>query len=139
MSLRTFHLFFISVSSLLCLFLVFWGLWDFKSSGAGLGLGLCILGVVGLVLLVQYFRWFRQKSFKVLPLALGLAAGSWMITSPSFSQACSVCYGDPNSSLSKGAIWGVWVLLAVVVTVLSLIVLQVRSWLKRAKDLSVSF
>lgn len=32
--------------------------------------------------------------------------------------ACSVCYGDPNSSMSKGLTWGIAVLLGVVVTVL---------------------
>ena len=34
------------------------------------------------------------------------------------AQACSVCFGDPNSSLSKGAVAGVSVLLLVVLGVL---------------------
>ena len=33
-------------------------------------------------------------------------------------RACSVCYGDPDSSMSKGLNWGIAVLLGVVVTVL---------------------
>ena len=34
------------------------------------------------------------------------------------AQACSVCFGDPNSLLSKGAVAGVGVLLLVVMGVL---------------------
>ena len=37
---------------------------------------------------------------------------------PAASRACSVCYGDPDSNMSKGLGWGVAVLLGVVVTVL---------------------
>jgi hypothetical protein len=37
---------------------------------------------------------------------------------PAALQACSVCYGDPDSNMSKGLTWGVAVLLGVVVTVL---------------------
>ena len=33
-------------------------------------------------------------------------------------QACSVCYGDPDSAMSKGLGWGIAVLLGVVVMVL---------------------
>jgi hypothetical protein len=33
-------------------------------------------------------------------------------------QACSVCYGDPDSGMSKGLGWGVAALLGVVVMVL---------------------
>lgn len=37
------------------------------------------------------------------------------------AQACSVCFGDPNSSLSKGAVAGVGVLLVVVLGVLGFV------------------
>ncbi len=33
-------------------------------------------------------------------------------------QACSVCYGDPDSAMSKGLSWGIAVLLGVVAMVL---------------------
>jgi hypothetical protein len=35
-----------------------------------------------------------------------------------YAHACSVCFGDPDSALTKGIVSGVWVLLAVIVTVL---------------------
>ena len=40
---------------------------------------------------------------------------------PLASQACAVCYGDPDSSMSKGLTWGISVLLVVVVGVLAAI------------------
>jgi hypothetical protein len=46
--------------------------------------------------------------------SLWLAVGMF---SPA-AQACSVCFGDPTSSLSKGAIAGVSVLLVIVLGVL---------------------
>jgi hypothetical protein len=52
------------------------------------------------------------RSIKVL---LALIVSALM---PGIAQACSVCYGDPESNLSKGLGWGIVVLLGVVVTVL---------------------
>ena len=37
---------------------------------------------------------------------------------PISAMACSVCYGDPDSDMSRGLGWGIVVLLGVVVTVL---------------------
>jgi hypothetical protein len=41
-----------------------------------------------------------------------------MALHPAVLRACSVCYGDPDSSMSKGLGWGIAVLLGFVVTVL---------------------
>lgn len=139
MSLRAFHLFFIAVSSLLCIFLILWGVYDFKLSGGALGLSLSAVGAVGLFLLTRYFRWFRQQTFKVWPLVVSVLAGTVMGIRPEWAEACSVCYKDPNSPLTKGAFNGVWVLLGVIVTVLALIVAVARSWMKRARDLAQEF
>ena len=38
--------------------------------------------------------------------------------SPVASQACAVCYGDPDSPMSKGLTWGITALLVVVASVL---------------------
>jgi len=51
-----------------------------------------------------------------------LAALLWLAVAQPFSAgACAVCYGDPNSELSRGLTWGIFVLIAVVLVVLSLI------------------
>ena len=49
--------------------------------------------------------------------------------------ACSVCYGDPNSAMSKGAQAGVLVLLGVVGTVLTGVASVLIFWMRRAANL----
>ena len=51
-------------------------------------------------------------------LLCGIAA---LALHPLVSNACSACYGDPNSSMSKGLTWGISALLVVVVGVLAAI------------------
>lgn len=46
--------------------------------------------------------------------------------------ACSVCYGDPNSPITKGVEAGVLVLLGVVVGVLTLLASLLLFWMRRA-------
>ena len=137
MSLRSFHLFFIGVSTLLCLFLMLWGLWSFKVSGSYEGLGLGILGIAGMIGLVQYLKWFRKKDFSSLKALVAVLLTGYLLGDAVPAQACSVCFGDPTSLLTKGAIMGVLVLLAIVVTILGLIIAVARSWIKRAKTLSI--
>lgn len=139
MSLRAFHLFFIIVSSLLCAFLILWGVYDFKISGGARGLSLSGVGAVGLFLLTRYFRWFRQKVLRIWPMVVSTLFGSLLWGRASWVEACAVCYKDPSSPLTKGAFTGVSVLLGVIVTVLTLIVLVARSWVKRAKTLAQDF
>ena len=138
MSLKAFHLFFISVSTLLCFFLILWGIWDFRATGTYFSLGLAGFGVVGLLLLIPYFKWFRKKAQNLSIGLAGLMAPA-MIFSSSTAEACGVCFTDPDSSLTKGAIMGVVVLGAIIVTVLALIVVVARSWIKRARHLSLRF
>jgi hypothetical protein len=49
--------------------------------------------------------------------------------------ACSVCFGDPNSPLSKGAIAGVVFMVGVVSVVLLTIAFTSFIWARRAKKL----
>jgi hypothetical protein len=51
-------------------------------------------------------------------------------------SACSVCFGDPNSSLTKGTIAGVVFLLAVIFMVLGGILATGIVWTLRAKKLA---
>lgn len=52
-------------------------------------------------------------------------------------MACAVCFGDPNSPMSRGALAGVWFLLGVVVLVLSSIVGMIIFWARRARLLRI--
>lgn len=52
--------------------------------------------------------------------------------------ACSVCFGDPNSLLSKGAFWGVLSLVGVVAFVLAWIAIVALAWTRKADKLTRS-
>ena len=64
----------------------------------------------------------------------------WVLASLLFEAdalwACAVCFGNPESSLSKGALAGVLILLGVVVIVLGGITGMALFWMKRARNLA---
>ncbi len=51
------------------------------------------------------------------------------------SVACSVCFGDPQSPITRGTLAGVFFLLIVVLTVLGAIACTGWVWARRAKKL----
>jgi hypothetical protein len=61
MSLKAFHIFFISVSILLTLGFGVWGVTSFENTGNSGHLYLAIGSFVAMVLLAVYFRWFLRK------------------------------------------------------------------------------
>ena len=63
-----------------------------------------------------------------------LAAGVALLLADAAS-ACSVCFGDPNSSMSQGARAGVLVLLGVIVSVLAGLFSLIVFWARRAANL----
>jgi len=70
--------------------------------------------------------WFRHL------LGLVICAGA------ATAQACSVCYGDPKSELTRGALAGVAVLGAVIVSVLCGVAGISVCWMVRARRLSAT-
>jgi hypothetical protein len=52
-----------------------------------------------------------------------LRLATWILVvlalNPVQAAACSVCYGDPDSAMSRGLGWGIVALLGVVLTVLA--------------------
>ena len=66
-----------------------------------------------------------------LALLVGLAA----LLDAQSAQACSVCYGDPNSGMVQGAKAGVLVLLGVVGVVLTGLASLLIFWMRRAANL----
>jgi len=61
MSLKAVHIFFITISTLLCLFFGAWSIWSYKSFGHPGDLWMAIGSFVGVILLAFYFRWFLRK------------------------------------------------------------------------------
>lgn len=61
MSLKAFHIFFIVVSTLLCLFFGAWGIWSFRHFGNAVDLWMAIGALAGVLVLAWYARWFLRK------------------------------------------------------------------------------
>lgn len=135
MSLKTFHIFFISVCAVLSLFMAFWGFHDYRVSGGMTGLGVGLTGTAGLLALLPYFRWF-QKKFRKIALGSALALPmSWLALVPS-AEACTVCFGDPDSLMTKGLKTGILLLVVVIAVVLGGIAAVAITWSRRAKALN---
>jgi MFS family permease len=137
MSLRNFHIFFISISSLLCLGMIFWGFWQLITYRQTGGLVLSAVGAAGLAILVGYLKWFLKKYSKLMIVGFAAGIGGLAFLNSAESWACAVCYGDPDSLLTRSTMIGVGFLLVVIVGVLFSIVLIARSWMKRAKALQI--
>lgn len=52
------------------------------------------------------------------------------------AEACAVCFGDPDSPMAKGIVWGVLVLISVVGFVLVAIAATGFVWMRRSRRLA---
>lgn len=64
MSLRAFHIVFVTICTLLCAFLVAWAFW-FSPEATGFATGLGITGIIGLLLMPVYGIYFIRKAAKL--------------------------------------------------------------------------
>ncbi len=71
---------------------------------------------------------FAALALPVLTLVLLLAASD--------ASACSVCYGNPESPLTKGMAAGIWVLLGCIFTLLAGFASLFLYWMSRSRRLS---
>ncbi len=136
MSLRKFHIFFITVSGLLALLMVFWGVWYFQVSGQWVGFLYSALGIASGLGLMRYLKWFSQKYASLLGMVVALSLGLCSLLYSQNLWACAVCYSDPDSNTTKAALLGVAFLGIVVYAVLFGMINVARSWQRRARDLN---
>lgn len=134
MSLKAFHVFFITVSCLLSAFLILWGLRNFQTSGDRTDLALGLIGTLMLVLLIPYFRWFRNKMSRISQMALFVILAGACSVLPRTAFACAVCFGDPNSPMTRGLKGGIIFLIAMTGGVLGSILTIAVKWARRAKS-----
>ena len=73
----------------------------------------------------------RSTAFATLALVLTASLGAQA------AQACSVCFGDPNSALVKGAASGILVLFGVICCVLCGFASLGGYWMVRARRLTL--
>ena len=64
------------------------------------------------------------------------ALGSVVAALPSAAWACSVCFGDPESSMAKGAVAGVATLFGVVAFMLCSIAGVALFWVQRGRRMN---
>ncbi len=64
MSLRAFHIVFVTICTLLSAFLVAWAFW-FSPEPSGLATGLGIVGIAGLLLIPVYGIYISRKASKL--------------------------------------------------------------------------
>ena len=108
MSLKWFHIVFITLSVLTSIGFGVWALFNQHP----------LLGVAGLALsaaLVLYGNYFLAKMRKHIVVLFACA----LIATPDVALACPVCFGNPASMQTKGAQAGVLALLVVTVGVLA--------------------
>lgn len=128
MSLKGFHILFITLSSLLGFG---FGGWSLHAWSAGRGGAYLLLGIAAFVtgaLLIVYGTWFlrkiksqeqeraeKRKRFRTVK-ALTVALGVWALSTQP-APACSVCYGDAEGPMIDAARLGVWLLFGMVAMV----------------------
>lgn len=66
---------------------------------------------------------------------LAVLASGWLATA-SPALACSVCFGDPDSPMSRGVVMGVMVLVGIVGFVLLGVAGTVAFWIHRSRRLA---
>lgn len=73
----------------------------------------------------------------ILRRLLSVAFGLKSVATPQISQACSTCFGDPQSPMAQGAVAGVWVLVGFIGFVLLGIVGTGLFWIHRGRRLQM--
>lgn len=137
MSLKAFHIVFVTLSSLLCFF---FGVWSFRTEPPGriAGIGAFACGIA----LIAYGIWFwrkirtreeeRERRRKLLH-PLGALAFVWAFAdSPAF--ACSSCVSRAEGPMIDAARLGVWLLFGLVLAVQIGFVVFFFILRKRAKE-----
>ena len=124
MSLKAFHIVFVSLSSLLAFVFAGWSLHFHTASDNGTYLVLGVLSAFFGILLIVYGFWFwrkiktreeeqrrRRKLMRPVPALIVLWV--WMLSTRT-SWACSVCYGEAEGPMIEAARMGVWLLFGLV-------------------------
>ncbi len=75
---------------------------------------------------------------RLVDVALAILVGLVTLSSAQPALACSVCFGDPNSSMTQGVQAGMLVLLGVIGVVLTALAALMIFWMRRAARLEAS-
>ena len=125
MSLRAFHLLFVTASTLLAFGFGGWCVHASRAAGSGGYLALGIASFATGLVLIAYGAWFRRKvrtaeqereqrrrNLHRLPVLLA----AWVLGARA-AEACSVCYGQAEGPMIDAARLGVWLLFGLVLAI----------------------
>jgi hypothetical protein len=125
MSLKSFHVLLITLSSLLAFGFGGWSIQRWSTEGDWLSLAMGAFSILGGLGLIAYVLWFRRKVttpeederrrrrlLRKVPVAIIV----WLV-GQDVSNACSVCYGDAGGPLIDAARLGVFLLFGLVFAV----------------------
>ncbi len=131
MSLKSFHIFFIFVSALLCAWMLGWALMHRNDPNAPLML---VCGAAGGGALLAYLRWFLGQFRSSRLLALGLALGLLSLPGAPL-MACAVCFASEEKTVSAFN-WGIVFLAAVTFLTLGGITAMMLRAIRQREDAS---
>lgn len=115
MSLKAFHIFFITLSALMCLGVSGWNFSAWLAGGAVSHLAAAAGWAAAAVALSVYGGRFLRKFRSLGYMAAAIATLSWAEQ----AAACSVCFGNPESPMTKSMVAGIWLMLGVIGTLLA--------------------
>jgi len=133
MSLKAFHIFFIAMSAILCLGVGATRAQAFMAAGDVVALvqGCAALGIgAGLL--------FYGRSFLKKTKGIGYLTFVFLLLGPASADACSVCFGDPESPQGQAMKAGILVLLGVIGAVLTAFAGLFLYWMSRSRRLSLA-
>ncbi len=140
MSLKHFHIFFITVSFLFLSYFAYWNMQAYQVSQDQTDLMLALVAAGSLLPLSIYAVWFFKKLRKLAQFAAltaGLSALQWAL--PAATWACAVCFKDPSSKMVQGAQSGVLFLAAVIYILLMAMFGVFYMWYRRSKKLPEAY
>jgi hypothetical protein len=134
MSLKAFHLFFIALSALMCFGIGAFRAQAYSETGEIGALAQAIVSFVAGGALIEYARRFLKKTKGLGYLAISLVL---LAFASGTAEACSVCYGDPDSPQAKAMKVGILVLLGFIGTVLTGFATLFLYWVSRSRRLTL--
>lgn len=134
MSLKAVHITFIVLSIALTVGFGYREVRIYTATENALSLYSALASLAAAAALSFYLLRFIQKMKKIRPLSAWILAP--VLLSPRSLFACSVCFGDPQSGLSRGVVAGVLVLLGVVAFVLAWIAILIFVWSRKGRKIS---
>lgn len=133
MSLKAFHIFFIVLSAVMCFGIGAARIGAFANEGGLAVLGQGVVALLAGAALLVYGRRFLKKTK-----GFGYLVVPFLLLGPAAAEACSVCFGDPESPQGQAMKAGILVLLGFIGSVLAGFGGLFLYWMSRSRRLALT-